>query len=70
MKDPEGYGKGTFKLTSSFTMKRKLILTGGASGKLTDDHDRLRQLILIEVFKECAPENIKVYFYERKVDSV
>ena len=38
--------------------------------KVDKDHDRLRQLILLEEFKRCLPREVKTYVDEQKVDDL
>lgn len=69
-KDSGSYGKPAAKLTSNFLVKMKHFVICSQSKNIVDEHDRLRQLILIEEFKGCVPENTKIYIEERKVDTV
>lgn len=34
------------------------------------EHDKRRQMILIEKFKECVPDFVKTYLDEKRVDNV
>ena len=35
-----------------------------------NEYDKLRQMILLEEFKSCLPDNIKTYIEEQKADSL
>ena len=40
------------------------------SKEVAKDYEKLRQMILLEEFKNCLPDNIKTYIEERKADNL
>ena len=38
--------------------------------EVSQDYNKLRQLILLEEFKSCLPPHIKTYLDERKADNL
>ena len=50
-------------------MKRKDFLIGGVHHRrLECNYTRLRELLLIEQFKNCLPNEVKTYLDENKVE--
>ena len=69
-KNPEVQRKSPTKLTLSLLEFKSKCLIGFSSKNVNEDFKQLRQIVLIEQFKECIHANIKTHMDESDINNL
>lgn len=64
------YTKSVKQMFVSFARDKKVLLEKWCAASKTTTFEQLQELILLEDFKSCLPDNLVVYLNEQKVNSI